>query len=131
MNQTIGARSHATLRYELRPDENFDPRQFGLIINVRYIDISNEKLHMGEAYNGTVSVTDSLDAFDAETGFLYLSLVAILGLVVFAAKQLCSSPASNKGKRPIKKRVEMGTGAAVDNSDFIPNDVKKSLAGKK
>lgn len=61
----VSAEEEVTLSYMFRPDPMLEPRNFGLLVNVYYKDLSG-KNYTNAAFNGTVDLTESTEGFDVQ-----------------------------------------------------------------
>jgi len=114
VNQEIKSHEHATFLYKFKPHESFDPRDFGFVLNVHYID-NNEAPYRHTALNSTVHIVDSEESFDTRSFIAYVSTLAIGVLGVLVYKQKSTKPAAAANKK--KEAVETGTSkkTEVDN----------------
>ena len=71
LDQEVKSYEYATFVYKFKPHENFDLRDFGLQINVNYID-NNEAPYRHTPYNGTVQYAQDHD--DDDDGIAHVAL---------------------------------------------------------
>jgi len=98
-----------SLAYRFRPDALLEPREFGLIVSVYYHDEGGGNFTTA-FFNGTIDIVDPDNGFDFQQAFIYLGLVAIVGLGGFFGYQSLGKK-TRLGRRRITPTpyVEVGT----------------------
>lgn len=115
----------ATFEYSFTPHEVFAGRPFGLIINLNMRNHEG-KLYSSLLFNNTINVVDNDEGLDGETFFLYIFLVAIVGLLAIVGHHYFSSAIR---KRVAPRSQGNGKNAVVSNGqqeqvdmDWIPRE---------
>ncbi|KNC48010.1 signal sequence receptor [Thecamonas trahens ATCC 50062] len=118
--------------YRFTPNENFDPRPFGLMVLVYYSD-AEENLWLSAAYNSTIAIVDAAPLLDASTAFRYVAGFLVLATAAYLYFSSSSSSPNKSSKRAAVK-VEAGTapaGLTEDDVDFLPAHLRKKVIGGK
>jgi len=97
-----------SLAYRFRPDALLEPREFGLIVSVYYHDEVGGNFTTA-FFNGTIDIVDPDNGFDFQQAFIYLGLVAIVGLGGFFAYQALGKKTRLGRRRTPAPYVEVGT----------------------
>eukprot|EP01007_Sphenomonas_quadrangularis_P004007 NODE_917_length_1095_cov_242.512428_g734_i1.p1 GENE.NODE_917_length_1095_cov_242.512428_g734_i1~~NODE_917_length_1095_cov_242.512428_g734_i1.p1 ORF type:complete len:264 (+),score=48.28 NODE_917_length_1095_cov_242.512428_g734_i1:50-841(+) len=119
-NRTVMPSQEAAFLYTFRPDINMDPREYGLVIQMFYVNDVNETF-ISTVFNSTVDITDPVSTLDARTLFLYVTLIGAAGLAGFVAWKTMNKPAkgsSSTSTSDAPKAVEVGTGDV--DWDYVP-----------
>lgn len=96
----VGPKQVVSFNYYIRPYLDFEPREIGLQINVHYESADGE--YHDAAFNGTVSLVDSVEDFDGTNIVGYVIMLFIFaGLVHFFRPDTFTKASSEK--------VETGT----------------------
>lgn len=106
--------------YQFRPHETFEPRAFGFVLNVNYVD-QEGKQYVDAVVNTTVSIVDPLA--DSTSAFAYVAGASLVAVLAFLAHQQLTT--SNAGKQR-KILVETGTkspaaAAAAGGNEWLAN----------
>lgn len=127
LNKMIDGGKEGSFVYEFLAAEMAAGRPFGLVLNLNYKD-TEDKQYQDTVYNKTVTVQENEEGVDAETFFMYVILVALLGLALFGIYHGVASK-SKRVKRATTSSmpVEMGTGDGNVDYSWIPQDTLKSM----
>jgi len=119
---------HLTFLYYFYPDDLLEPKDYAFISTVSYSDEENVN-YTTTFYNGTIYMIEESTSIDFQTIFTYfllLSVVALIGYVVFL-----NLPKKMRGSA-VKATVETGTRASGSDwtSDALGNKSLKSSKNK-
>ncbi len=117
----------STFLYKFKPDQRLEPREFGVVVEVFYLNEQNDTFAT-TFFNQTVSLVEVEQGFDIQYVFTVITLLVIVALGGFAVYQKLEG-----GKTETKKSVKTPVAAAatsaspsspatVDRS-WIPKDV--------
>jgi hypothetical protein len=121
-NSTVQHGSEGSFSYKFRPDVNLEPRDYGIVIQVYYMNNENETF-LSTVFNSTVTITDPVNSFDARTLFAYISILAIFGLVGFAGyKRTVATRA-----RTARRQQPLATGTDGIEWDFVSKEHQQFL----
>lgn len=112
-NRVVPPGEEASFRYSFYPHESYGGRPFGLTIIMLFKDSDGNQFGSG-VFNETVTFKELDEAFDGETFFLYILLVAIAILIIFGINYAVS----NKLKKSGPKQTETGTQDNPNNVDY-------------
>ena len=105
-----------TIAYSLIISELFNERPFGFLVNLIYKDLDG-KLFSNAVFNQTVNIIEINDGINLEILFVYLFLIALVGLIVFAIYHyFLAKRFTGRSKR----KVETGTANSKIDYDWIP-----------
>jgi len=123
----VGPAEEATLTYVFWPNENFDPREFGLTVMVYYSDIEGN-MFVSPAYNSTISIVDPVSIVDASTMFTYVAI----GLVIATAVYLYYFSNDDSKSSTEAPSFDKKEGVKIDDAtiDFLPAHLKKKVVKK-
>lgn len=118
-----------TIQYSFTPDESLEPDDYNLVLGVYFHDNITNTTHFAAAFNGTVTVDESLRT-DPRTFFTYITLLAIIfGAGYFAASKtglLFALKSARKGSGAASwQRTEVGTDGEAYDPDYINNEHQK------
>uniref|UniRef100_A0A3B3ZRA2 Translocon-associated protein subunit alpha n=1 Tax=Periophthalmus magnuspinnatus TaxID=409849 RepID=A0A3B3ZRA2_9GOBI len=108
----------ATFEYSFIPAQPMAGRPFGLVILLNYLDSEGNSFQTA-IYNQTVTITEKEEGLDGETIFMYIFLIGLVSLMVFAMYQLLES----RTRKRLSVKVEKGTGNMSDvDISWIPQE---------
>lgn len=125
-----------TIFYQFRPHENFEPREFGFVVNVNYFDGDGAQFQ-DAVINRTCNVIERTDEFDWQGTILYTVLIGSAGAFLY---YFISGKITKSSHVKRTALIERGTSnskqaaASVNNewlSDLNVADVKKKKTPKK
>jgi hypothetical protein len=117
-NTTIKHGTEGSFVYKFRPDVNLEPRDYGVIIQVYYMNNENETF-LSTVFNSTVTITDPVATFDARSVFAYLSILAIFGLVGYVIYQRAVASRARSARRT---QQPLATGTDGIEWDFVSKE---------
>lgn len=116
-----------SFQYSFIPDAQLEPNDYTLILGLYFQDNVTNNTHFATAFNGTVTVEESLAA-DPKAILTYMTLFAMLaGTAYFVAARaglvawLRSAMAGDSARR----RVEVGTHGEAYDPDYIHSEHQK------
>lgn len=114
---------------KIKPDVNLQARDFIVSMTTFYESADGVKFS-NTFFNNTVYVVEPTGFLDLETGFMYLFIVAVVGLVAGAIfKALQSAGVVKKSKA---RKVETGTrGGTTDENEWLKGTAALGSASKK
>lgn len=115
-NRLVKPSQEITLAYSLVISEMLNERPFGFLVNLLYKDL-NGKLFSNAVFNQTVDIIEINDGVNMEILFVYVFLISLVGLFVFAIYHYFI--AKRLGGRS-KRKVETGTANDQIDYDWIP-----------
>ena len=121
-NTQVAVGNQAAFLYRMPIDSRHEPRQFGLVLELFYID-EHGRRYYDRVFEGTFEIVDSLDSMDPQTALLYFA--SVMGALVFAYLIYSFSGNSSSGA----SKVETGTDGAADD-DFLEGSLLKSSGSK-
>jgi len=116
-NRVVKPSQEVTLAYSLMISEIFNERSFGFLVNLLYKD-QDGKLFSNAVFNQTMDIIEINDGLNGEILFVYVFLISLVGLIVFAIYQyFFARRFSGRSKR----KVETGTATDKIDYDWIPS----------
>lgn len=85
-NRVVKPTQEITLAYSFMINEMFNERPFGFLVNLLYKDLEG-KLYSNAVFNQTVNIIEINDGLNLEILFVYVFLISLVGLIVFAIYQ--------------------------------------------
>jgi len=79
---TVAPSEEYTISYVFQPDALLEPRDYDLVVQMFYGDAEGQN-YTSVVFNSTIDMVEVGTAVDAQTFFVYLGVVAVLGLVLF------------------------------------------------
>lgn len=138
---TVKPKQEASVMYSFIPADVFAGRPLGLQINLAYHNADGEN-YIEAVFNSTVNIMEVDEGFDGETFFMYIFLLAFLGILGFlgyqavdtyllggAAKKAVSKK-TGVGAGPVQPTVEMGTAKEGVDYEWLPEHLKTELKRK-
>eukprot|EP01097_Dermamoeba_algensis_P002769 TRINITY_DN2097_c0_g1_i1.p1 TRINITY_DN2097_c0_g1~~TRINITY_DN2097_c0_g1_i1.p1 ORF type:complete len:245 (-),score=67.45 TRINITY_DN2097_c0_g1_i1:265-999(-) len=131
----VGPGERVTFSYLLRPDAMLEPRTYGLLATVFYVDETGANFTT-YFYNDTVTLLEPVGSVDPQTFFTYSGILGLLGLAAVIAYKFQTS----KAKKQTKQRIETGTRTQEIDEDWLQGtsadartaaSQKKKSSGKK
>jgi len=122
-NTTVKHGSEGSFVYRFRPDVNLEPRDYGIIIQVYYMNNENETF-LSTVFNSTVTITDPVASFDARSLFAYISILAIFGLVGYVLYQRAAASRARSARRT---QQPLATGTDGIEWDFVSKEHQQFL----
>jgi hypothetical protein len=122
INIPVDASGEATFTYRFMVSDRFDPNDFGMDIDVHFQDME-ENQYVASAYNGPLTITETVSHFDLDTLLGYVILAGIVGAGYFATvgqkKPAVVAAASKKTAKKLVAQVETGTKKATTNEWLV------------
>ncbi|KAJ0068616.1 hypothetical protein NL108_009732 [Boleophthalmus pectinirostris] len=113
----------ATFEYSFIPAQPMAGRPFGLVILLNYLDSEGNSFQTA-IYNQTVTITEKEEGLDGETIFMYVFLIGLVSLMVFAMYQVLES----RTRKRLSVKVEKGTGNMSDvDISWIPQETLNAM----
>ncbi|CAL1607906.1 unnamed protein product [Knipowitschia caucasica] len=113
----------ATFEYSFVPALQMAGRPFVLVILLNYLDTEGNSFQTA-IYNQTVTITEKEEGLDGETMFMYIFLVGLVSLMVFALYQVLES----RTRKRLSVKVEKGTGNMSDvDISWIPQETLNAM----
>jgi translocon-associated protein subunit alpha len=116
----VKPKQQATVAYSFIPADAFAGRPIGLSVNLAYRDASGN-FFVDPVFNETIQIVEFDEGFDTETFFMYVTMGAIVILLLFLGFNLLSG--SSKKKAGASRRDAVETGTDKDNGvdyEWIP-----------
>jgi len=139
---TVKPKQEASVLYSFVPADVFAGRPLGLMINLAYRDADGQNF-IEAVFNSTVNIMEVDEGFDGETFFMYIFLLAFLGVVGFFGYQaidthLLGGKATKAvakktglgGAGPVTPPVELGTAKEGVDFEWLPEHLKSELKKK-
>jgi hypothetical protein len=124
----VGPLEELTISYFFTPNELLEPRDFGLVAEVYYIDMSDNNEYYHTFFNGTVEIIEPEGSLDAQTFFTYSGAIAVLGLLGFIGFKLISSWMKRRARKQ-KSFVEYGTVSGTRHQKNVDASENEWLSG--
>ncbi|XP_015790503.1 translocon-associated protein subunit alpha [Tetranychus urticae] len=125
-NKVIKPNEETTLAYSFFISEAYSTRPYGFTVELHYKDKDGNQF-MNAVFNETVSIVEVDEGLDGETIFLYIFLIALVGLLAFGAQQLFFSMSKKRISAP-KAKVEVGTVSTTDvDYDWLPPETLSAI----
>merc|ERR1711970_502979 len=136
---TVRPAQEASVLYSFAPADVFAGRPLGLQINLAYHDADGQDF-IEAVFNSTVNITEVDEGFDTETFFMYIFLLAFLGLLGFLGYgALDTYVLGGAGKKAgaakklgpgAQAPVELGTAREGVDYEWLPEHLKSELKRK-
>jgi len=108
VNVTVEPEEVASLLYRIKTDPQMDPREFGVVVDVFYLNEDRDTFAT-TFFNRTITFTEPVEGLDAKNIFSYVFLLVMLGLLGFGVFKLASTNASVKKFLGGSKKSTSGT----------------------
>jgi len=133
---TVKPKQEASVLYSFAPADVFAGRPLGLTINLGYHDADGQDF-IEAVFNSTVNITEVEEGFDIETLFMYLFLLAFMGLLGYLGYQAFETyvgpvaSLSNSAK-PAHATPSVERGSAKEGVDieWLPEHLQSQLKKK-
>ncbi|XP_074593000.1 signal sequence receptor subunit 1 l(1)G0320 isoform X2 [Brevipalpus obovatus] len=125
-NRVVKPNQEATLAYSFFISDAYSTRPYGLTVSLFYKDLEGNRF-MNAVFNETVNIVEIDEGLDGETFFLYLFLIALVGLMGFAGQHFLVSMSVTRSSTN-KQKFEVGTTNSGDvDYDWLPKETLQSL----
>jgi Sec-independent protein translocase protein TatA len=118
VNVTVEPEEVASLLYRFKTDALMDPREFGVVVDVFYLNEDRDTFAT-TFFNKTVQFTEPVEGIDAKNIFSYVFLVIMLGLLGFGVFKLASTSASVKKFLGSSKKSTSGATSSISTSQNV------------
>jgi len=118
VNVTVEPDEVASLVYRFKTDPQMDPREFGVVVDVFYLNEDRDTFAT-TFFNKTIQFTEPVEGIDAKNIFSYIFLVVMLGLLGFGVFKLASTNASVKKFLGGSKKTTSSSSASVSTSTNV------------
>lgn len=123
LDSVVKPQGQATFEYSFIPAQPMAGRPFGLVILLNYLDTEGNSFQTA-IYNQTVTITEKEEGLDGETVFMYIFLIGLVALMIFAVYQVLES----RTRKRLSVKVEKGTGSMSDvDISWIPQETLNAM----
>jgi hypothetical protein len=118
VNVTVEPEEVASLLYRFKTDPLMDPREFGVVIDVYYLNEDRDTFAT-TFFNKTIQFTEPVEGIDAKNIFSYVFLIIMLGLLGFGVFKIASTNAKVAKLLGGNKKVASTTSSASVSTNVL------------